>query len=153
MFMLPQVDWRNKPYEDESLFVSVDPAALEQAAPAAGQAATAAATDQAAQQQQQQAQEQQLWMEQLAWESAAAAQGQVALDSPWQQAWDAASGHYYYYNQTLQLTQARKWGRGSEVAGPGCRGQRRSWECVPPGGHQLHFSLQARHADMCSPCA
>jgi hypothetical protein len=44
-------------------------------------------------------------LDQLAWHAAATAQGQLNPASPWQQAWDSASGHFYYYNEALQLTQ------------------------------------------------
>lgn len=118
--LAPQLDWRNRPYEDESLYVSVDPAAVGQAAAEQAAAAAAAETEQASgtaaqqgatspakeQHQYQQPQaEEQLSMEQLAWHSTAAAQGRVAHDSPWQQAWDATTGCFYYYNQALQVTQ------------------------------------------------
>jgi hypothetical protein len=43
-------------------------------------------------------------LEQLAWQAAAVAQGRVEACSPWQQAWDAATGHFYYYNEAAQQT-------------------------------------------------
>jgi hypothetical protein len=53
----------------------------------------------------QQQPEQQLTVEQLAWQETAAAQGTVAPDSPWQQAWDTGCCHFYYYNEVQQITQ------------------------------------------------
>ncbi|PRW59904.1 trimethylguanosine synthase [Chlorella sorokiniana] len=152
-FGTSKVDWQNKPYEDESLYVSVDPAALEraaaeQAAAAPEQAAAAAVTSQHVAQeqhrhahqghhhQQQQSEEQQLSM-QLAWQSTAAAQGRVAQDSPWQQAWDAATGHFYYYNQTLQLTQ---W----EPPAEGFRPAPFEW-VAPAYGQEAQQAQQAQH--------
>ncbi|PSC71206.1 trimethylguanosine synthase [Micractinium conductrix] len=114
-------------FYDESYFASsarpaagaeagASPAAEEQRQPAAAAAPAAAeeAQQQAAPEQQQQhavspPQQHQLGvqpsLEQLAWQSAAAAQGVVAPGSPWQQAWDAGTGLFYYYNQDLQQTQ------------------------------------------------
>lgn len=48
-----------------------------------------------------------LWAEQQAWAAAAAAQGVVSMNSPWQQAWDAGTGLFYYYNEGLQQTQVK----------------------------------------------
>lgn len=46
-------------------------------------------------------------LERLAWQAAAAGQGRVEPASPWQQAWDAGTGHFYYYHEAAQLTQVR----------------------------------------------
>lgn len=48
-----------------------------------------------------------LSLQQLAWQSTTAAQGRVDPSSPWQQAWDAGTCHFYYYNEAAQLTQVR----------------------------------------------
>lgn len=80
------------------------PAAANHAAAAADHAAAAAEV----QQQQQQQAPAAASVEQLAWQTMAAAQGLVVPTSPWQQAWDAGNGYFYYYNETLQQTQVRR---------------------------------------------
>lgn len=66
-----------------------------------GQAGNSAASEQAS-----------LRAEQQAWATAAAAQGTISLTSPWQQAWDAGTGLFYYYNEGLQQTQVRAQRQG-----------------------------------------
>ena len=63
------------------------------------------ATQQSQLEQQPEHEQQQLTAEQLSWQATAAAQGQVAPGSPWQQAWDTGCCHFYYYNEDQQITQ------------------------------------------------
>ena len=110
--MVCAVQARGTPYEfDDEAYGIASSAAATGELTAASSGATdspvqpASGTPQPLDHHHQQQQQQHLTAEQLAWEATAAAQGLVAPGSPWQQAWDTGCGHFYYYNESQQITQ------------------------------------------------